>query len=90
MSRLTRLETSLNQILNVNVDGDKSEGNYSFISVDPNWDTLQRCGPWSNKDLEHVEHIRHDFVKMTGTTDMILRLLDTQTQIDCLSFLMFL
>lgn len=57
----------------MSVDGDKSEGNYSFISVDPNWDTLQRCGPWSNKDLEHVEHIRHDFIEMTGTTDMILR-----------------
>ncbi|KAG4074157.1 hypothetical protein HA402_014362 [Bradysia odoriphaga] len=73
VSRLTRLEASLNQILNVSVDGDKSEGNYSFLSVDPNWDTLQRCGPWSNKDLEHVEQIRHDFVRTNNTTDMILR-----------------
>ncbi|KAJ6649366.1 Hermansky-Pudlak syndrome 4 protein [Pseudolycoriella hygida] len=77
VSRLTRLEASLNQILNVSVDGEKSDGNYSFLSVDPHWDTLQRCGPWSNKDLEHVEHIRNDFVRMSGTTDLILRTEDT-------------
>lgn len=68
------MELHLNQMLNVNVDGDnKGDGGYSFISLDQNWDTLQRCGPWSLADLNSIECIRNDFSKISGITDLILR-----------------
>lgn len=73
MSKLTRIEANLNQTLNVNVDGEKSEGGYSFISLDPHWDTLQRGGPWSAADLLSIEYMRNNFNEMAHVTDLILR-----------------
>lgn len=73
VSRLTRIEANLNQTLNVNVDGEKSEGGYSFISLDPNWDTLQRGGPWSTIDLTSIEYMRNNFNQISDITDLILR-----------------
>lgn len=73
VSRLSRIEASLSQTLNVNVDGDKNDGGYSFLSMDPHWDTLQRSGPWSSVDLTTLECMRHDFRAGSGKTDLILR-----------------
>lgn len=73
VSRLTRIEANLNQTLNVNVDGEKSEGGYSFISLDPNWDTLQRGGPWSTADLTSIEYMRNNFNQLYDISDLILR-----------------
>lgn len=75
VSRLSRIEASLSQTLNVNVDGDKNDGGYSFLSMDPHWDTLQRGGPWAPVDLTTLECMRHDFRTGSGKTDLILRYL---------------
>lgn len=74
VSRLTRIESSLSQTLNVNVDGDKNDGGYSFLSMDPHWDTLQRGGPWAPVDMTTLEYMRYDFRAGAGKTDLILRL----------------
>lgn len=60
VSKLPRLESNLNQILNINMNGDKTDGGYSFFCVDPEWDTMQRGGPWSNIDLNSIEYVRSD------------------------------
>lgn len=41
--------------------------------MDPNWDTLQRGGPWSAPDLTTLENVRNDFKTTKGLTDIILR-----------------
>lgn len=60
VSKLPRLESNLNQILNINMNGDKTDGGYSFFCVDPEWDTMTRSGPWSNIDLNSIEYVRSD------------------------------
>lgn len=55
------------------MDGDKNDCGYSFLSMDPNWDTLQRGGPWTPADLTTLEFMRSDFKVIAGITDMILR-----------------
>lgn len=60
VSKLPKLETNLNQILNINMNGDKTDGGYSFFCVDQEWDTLTRGGPWSSADLNSVEYVRND------------------------------
>lgn len=42
------------------MNSDKTDGGYSFFSVDPEWDTMQRGGPWSNIDLNSIEYVRSD------------------------------
>lgn len=59
------------------MDGDKNDCGYSFLSMDPNWDTLQRGGPWSPADLTTLEFMRSDFKVTTEITDMILRTEDS-------------
>lgn len=73
VSRLTRMESYLNEIMNVNMNSDKSEGHYSFIAVDSNWDTLQRVGPWSTIELSAVERMRNDLSSNNKITEMIIR-----------------
>lgn len=67
------MEANLNQILNVNVAGDKTDGGYSFLNIDAEWDTLERGGPWSNNDLNAIEHMRHDFENNSSLYNLILR-----------------
>ncbi|XP_037917934.1 uncharacterized protein LOC119655874 isoform X3 [Hermetia illucens] len=73
VSKLGRLEVNLNQTLNVNVDGDKSEGGYSYICVDPKWDTIQRGGPWSPNDLISLEYLHRDLHQKNPITDLLIR-----------------
>lgn len=48
VSRLTKIESNLYQVLNLNVESnEKSEGVYSFMDLDTKWDILDRGGPWS-------------------------------------------
>lgn len=78
MSKLPRLEANLNQILNVNMNADKTDGGYSFFYIDRDWDTLDRCGPWSNQDLTSIEHIRHEFEQNPRLYNLIIRYIDDQ------------
>lgn len=73
VSKLPRLEAHLNQILNVNVNGDRIDGGYSYLNIDPHWDTLDRAGPWSNADLMSIESVRHEFDNNSDLHNFILR-----------------
>ncbi|XP_055373006.1 uncharacterized protein LOC129606620 isoform X3 [Condylostylus longicornis] len=73
VARMGKLENQLNQTLNINVDGEKGEGSYSFICIDPKWDTLHRGGPWTPLDLIALEHMHKDLNMKFPITDMIMR-----------------
>lgn len=73
VSKLPRLESNLNQILNINMNGDKTDGGYSFFCVDPEWDTMQRGGPWSNIDLNSIEYVRSDLQSNPKMHNMTIR-----------------
>uniref|UniRef100_A0A336M0T0 CSON006812 protein n=1 Tax=Culicoides sonorensis TaxID=179676 RepID=A0A336M0T0_CULSO len=76
VSKLTKIEAQLHQVLNMNVEGaDKGgEGNYSFITIDnKKWDTVQKAGPWSPNELITIESMHTDMKRNPNFTDMILR-----------------
>lgn len=57
----------------MNVNGDRIDGGYSYLSIDSHWDTLDRAGPWSNTDLMSVESMRHEFENNPDLYNLILR-----------------
>lgn len=74
VSRLTKIESSLYQVLNLNVESnEKSEGGYSFMDLDSKWDILDRGGPWSPRDLASLEIIHKEFAGNSKMTEMLLR-----------------
>lgn len=76
VSKLTKTEAQLHQVLNMNVEGaDKGgEGSYSFIAIDnKKWDTVKKTGPWSPNELNTVESMHSDMKRRANFTEMILR-----------------
>lgn len=76
VSKLTKIESQLLQVLNMHVEGVEKggEGNYSFIAIEnKKWDTVQKIGPWSPNELNIVQLMHHDMKRQTSFTDMILR-----------------
>lgn len=73
IAKLPRLEQNLNQILNVNINNEKTDGKYSYFYVDNEWDTMHRDGPWTNSDLTSMEHIRHDLTTNPKLHSIIVR-----------------
>lgn len=78
VSRLTKMETNLHHMLNINMEGaDKGEGTYSFLHLDSKWDTTQRGGPWSPNDLVALESMHKNFQNNSKFTDMLIRCEDS-------------
>lgn len=75
ISRLPKIESNLQQTLNVNVDGvvDKNDMNYSFMCFDPNWDVTQQGGHWTASELQAVEEIHADFIENGSFTETLVR-----------------
>jgi hypothetical protein len=74
VSRLTRIESNLHQVLNINVENcDKGEGAYSFIHFDSKWDIVNRSGPWSAEDTLALELMHNKLKQNKQFTEMILR-----------------
>lgn len=55
------------------MNGDKTDGGYSFFHIDNDWDTLCRGGPWSNSDLSSIEYMQNDFVTNPKLHNLTLR-----------------
>nr|XP_036225070.1 uncharacterized protein LOC106622507 isoform X2 [Bactrocera oleae] len=73
VAKFPHMESHLNQTLNVNVEGDKRDGAYSFMSIDAKWDTLERNGPWNPMELNTLECMHHDLQPNNEISDLILR-----------------
>ncbi|XP_053967479.1 uncharacterized protein LOC128868907 isoform X1 [Anastrepha ludens] len=73
VAKFPHMESHLNQTLNVNVEGEKREGGYSFMCIDAKWDTLERNGPWNPLELNTLECIHQDLQSNVELTDVVLR-----------------
>lgn len=75
ISRLPKIESNLQQTLNVSVDGvvDKNDMNYSFMCFDPHWDVIQQGGHWAAVELQAVEDIHADFKENGSFTETLVR-----------------
>ncbi|XP_070497486.1 uncharacterized protein HPS4 [Chironomus tepperi] len=72
VNRLTRLESKLNEVINVTVDLKASE--YSFITFDHNWNVLQRSGAF---DQQTAILIHDNFTANKNISDVIVRTNDS-------------
>ncbi|XP_067626622.1 uncharacterized protein HPS4 isoform X2 [Eurosta solidaginis] len=77
VAKFPHMESHLNQTLNINVEGDKREGGYSFMCIDAKWDTLERHGPWNPLELNTMEGMHQDLQSSGIITDLTLRSHDT-------------
>lgn len=74
VSKLPKLESSLHQILNLNVEGDKGDFSYSFMEIDSeNWGLIDKVGPWAQEDLTAVETMHKDLKQYKSFTEITLR-----------------
>lgn len=75
ISRLPKIESNLQQTLNVSVDGvvDKNDMNYSFMCFDPSWDVIQQGGHWTTAELQVVEDVHADFKENGSFTETLVR-----------------
>lgn len=46
---------------------------YSYLCVDPQWDTTQRGGPWGVPELGALTHLHRDFSHARNITEITLR-----------------
>lgn len=73
VSHLNKLETKLNDIINVDNLENKTNSDYSFINFDKKWDILKRGGGWQIDDLQSLLLIHNDFAENSKLSDIILR-----------------
>ncbi len=73
VSHLNKLETKLNDIINVDNLENKTNSDYSFINFDKKWDLLKRGGGWQINDLQSLLLIHNDFNENPRLSDIILR-----------------
>ncbi|XP_039955865.1 uncharacterized protein LOC120771752 isoform X2 [Bactrocera tryoni] len=73
VAKFPHMELHLNQMLNVNVEGDKRDGAYSFMSIDAKWDTLERNGPWNPMELNILECMHQELQPNDEISNLILR-----------------
>lgn len=67
------MESHLNQTLNINVEGESNDGDYSFICIDSKWEALQRSGPWTPSDIISLEFMHRDLQSNATISDLLLR-----------------
>lgn len=68
VNRLSRLEQKLNEVINVSVDLKASE--YSFLTIDNQWNVLQRSGTYDQQTTLLIYDI---FTTKKSTSDIIIR-----------------
>ncbi|XP_008559281.1 BLOC-3 complex member HPS4 isoform X1 [Microplitis demolitor] len=76
MNTLGHLESRLQHCLDPLPSGEHKEL-YSVLSVDPQWDTLDRSGLWGVTELDIVSSLHNRFCESSNLTDIIVRTDDT-------------
>ncbi|KYM95642.1 Hermansky-Pudlak syndrome 4 protein [Cyphomyrmex costatus] len=76
VSTLGKLETRLQQCLEP-LPSTENKELYSILSVDPQWDTVQRSGLWGVTELDIVSCLHDRFTQASSLTDIIVRTEDT-------------
>lgn len=72
---LGKLERQLRQCLEMYPGSNQSDNGepYSYLCMDPHWDTTERGGPWGGTELGALTHLHRDFNNMRNLTEIILR-----------------
>lgn len=71
---LENLEQSLNYSLDhVPAPGNSGADSYSFLCIDPAWDTVHKGGVWSGPELELVGSLHRDFQDQQNLTEICVR-----------------
>ncbi|KAH0560212.1 uncharacterized protein LOC123264539 [Cotesia glomerata] len=76
INTLGNLESRLQHCLDPLPSGEHKEL-YSVLSVDPQWDTLDRSGLWGVTELDIVSSLYNRFTESSNLTDIIVRTDDT-------------
>jgi hypothetical protein len=72
VNSLPRLEMHLQHCLDHIPQGERLES-YSFLTLDPNWDMIQRGGTWQSTELEVVACVHNDFIRSPSLSEVIVR-----------------
>ncbi|KAK3909001.1 Hermansky-Pudlak syndrome 4 protein [Frankliniella fusca] len=73
-SSLENLEQSLNHSLDhVPAPGNSGADSYSFLCIDPAWDTVHKGGVWNGPELELVGSLHRDFQDQQNLTEICVR-----------------
>ena len=46
---------------------------YSFLTLDPNWDMIQRGGIWASRELEVAACLHSDFIQSPSLCEVVVR-----------------
>ncbi|CAL7946871.1 unnamed protein product [Xylocopa violacea] len=76
VNALGKLETRLQQCLEP-LPLNENKELYSILSIDPQWDTINRSGLWGVTELEIVSCLHDRFIHASNLTDIIVRTEDT-------------
>ncbi|XP_053987375.1 uncharacterized protein LOC128880872 isoform X1 [Hylaeus volcanicus] len=76
VSALGKLETRLQQCLEP-LPSNENKELYSILSIDPQWDTINRSGLWGVTELDIVSCLHDRFTHASNLTDIIVRTEDT-------------
>ncbi|KAF5286693.1 hypothetical protein FQA39_LY16176 [Lamprigera yunnana] len=77
---LGKLERQLRHCLETYAGGSNQNENaepYSYLCMDPQWDNVQRGGPWGAMELGMLTYLHRDFVNTKNLTEIIIRNDDT-------------
>lgn len=53
--------------------GNGSSNSYSFLSLDPQWGTMQSSGPWGSDELKVVGSLHQNLLQTQNITEVIVR-----------------
>ncbi|KAJ8948764.1 hypothetical protein NQ318_017933 [Aromia moschata] len=75
---LGKLEKQLNYCMESQSGANPHESEpYSYLCLDPDWDTIKRGGPWGTNDLGTLNHLHRDFSDTSNLVEILIRGLDT-------------
>ncbi|XP_076233157.1 Hermansky-Pudlak syndrome 4 protein isoform X2 [Calliopsis andreniformis] len=72
VTTLGKLETRLQQCLEP-LPSNENKELYSILSIDPQWDTINRSGLWGVTELDIVSSLHDRFTHASNLTDIIVR-----------------
>ncbi|XP_076627149.1 Hermansky-Pudlak syndrome 4 protein isoform X3 [Colletes latitarsis] len=82
VSTLGKLETRLQQCLEP-LPSNENKELYSILSIDPQWDTINRSGLWGVTELDIVSCLHDRFTHASNLTDIIVRVESTIRNTSC-------
>lgn len=73
---LTKLEKLIHCCMELcpggNVQSENSDP-YSYLCMNPLWDTIRKGGPWNSFELGALTHLHRDFMNVKNLTEILLR-----------------